>query len=133
MSGFDPSLCATLACIQSFGLGYNLTIGDEIIAFYGSVNIPNFWDIFLESQLSDGHGMALRFVDICVEWNELIGNEIGIPIDISDIPTDWGFDATYIYIAPVAGTFGGISYRQGFWIDSGFNMFGLSVLVNIEV
>lgn len=77
--------------------------------------------------------MALRFVDICIEWNELIGNDIGIPIDISDIPTDWGFDATYIYIAPVAGTFGGIPYRQGFWIDSGFNMFGLSVLVNIEV
>jgi len=131
--GFNPALCTTLACLQSFGLGYNLTIGNEIIAFYGSVNIPNVWDIFLESEFANSDGMALTLVDIAIEWNDLVGNEIGLPIQTGDIPSDWGFRNTYLYIAPENGDFGGIYYKQGFWIDTGFNLFGLDVLVDIKL
>jgi len=131
--GFNPALCTTLACLQSFGLGYNLTIGYEVIAFYGSVNIPNIWDIFLEAEVGNKDGYAFTLVDLAIEWNDLIGNSIGLPIQTGDIPADWGFKNTYLYIAPESGDFGGIYYQQGFWIDGGFNMFGIEVLVDIKV
>jgi hypothetical protein len=145
-AGFNPTLCTVDFCISALGLGYNLTIGTKDIAFYGYASIPNIEDIFLEGSITGKNGMALSFQDIAIEWNDLVGNALGIPINVSDIPADWGFEDTSFcifyrrlywltssYIAPEAGTFNQIHYSQGFWIDGGFDLFGVICDVDIQV
>jgi len=131
--GLDPVNCAIDACLSSIGFGYNLTIGSRIAAFYGFVNIPDFEDIFLEAEISGADGMALSFRDMAVEWNNVIGDEIDLPINVNDIPEDWGFTDTFLYVAPESGTFNNINYQQGFIIETGFRVIGLDIEVDIQL
>eukprot|EP01114_Cavostelium_apophysatum_P014145 TRINITY_DN358_c0_g1_i1.p1 TRINITY_DN358_c0_g1~~TRINITY_DN358_c0_g1_i1.p1 ORF type:complete len:1260 (-),score=408.34 TRINITY_DN358_c0_g1_i1:42-3821(-) len=131
--GLSPDLCGVDLCLSQVGLGYNLSIGNSIVAFYGAINIPDLLDIFLEGELLGSDDMGLTFVDMALEWNNLVGNKLGIPIDTSNIPPKWGFTDSSFYIAPVSGTFNNINYQQGFWVDGGFNMFGIEVQADIKV
>jgi len=131
--GFNPSMCGVDLCLSDVGLGFNLSIGSSSIGFYGNVAVPDIEDIFIEGSISGPNGMALSFCDIATEWNEIVGDELGIPINVSDIPCDWGILDTSFYIAPESGTFNQVTYQQGFWIDGGFDLFGVDCDVEIEV
>src|SRR5690348_13983594 len=88
---------------------------------------------YISKFTSGPNGMALSFRDIAAEWNNIIGNSLDIPINVSDIPADWGIDDVSFYIAPESGTFNQINYQQGFWIYGGFDIFGIDCDVDIKV
>ena len=85
--GMNPSDCVSTFCLSALGLGYNITMGSRLIAFYGYGQIPDIGGVFLEGELVGPNGMALTVYDIADEWNIVVGNRIGLPIDLSNIPT----------------------------------------------
>eukprot|EP01114_Cavostelium_apophysatum_P019679 TRINITY_DN640_c0_g1_i1.p1 TRINITY_DN640_c0_g1~~TRINITY_DN640_c0_g1_i1.p1 ORF type:complete len:1677 (-),score=500.21 TRINITY_DN640_c0_g1_i1:75-5105(-) len=127
--GFNPTLCATTACVDAFGIGYTLGIGSENISFEGYAQVPKFWDVFLDGSIAGPDGMALSFRNIAEEFNSFSP----IHIDVIDIPPTWGIEDTYIRIAPEAGTFNNIHYDAGFWIEGGFVIFGIGCSIDIAV
>ena len=85
--GFNPSLCAVDFCLSDLGFGYNMTMGTKTITFYGNAEIPEIENVFLEGSVSGANGMALSLQDLALEWNKIVGNEIGLPLNISDVPS----------------------------------------------
>jgi len=54
-------------------------------------------------------------------------------INPATIPASWGFTAVKFYLAPTAGTFGGISYQAGFYLQGGIAIFGIAATSNIQI
>jgi len=132
---FNSLFCGIDLCISGFGVGFNLSVGKELIYFNGFVEVPNLSKVFLEAGLSgqNQYNLAISFRDIGSQWNKMVGPQSPIHIDVNAIPADWGIKNMALYIAPEDGTFNNKYYSAGFYMMGGFRLIGIDCDVNVEV
>merc|ERR1712093_118217 len=107
------------ACLSDLGLGFNLTMGTKTVAFDGNIAVPNFEDVFARGSIKGAHGMAFTMRDVVLEWNRMFP---AWRIPPTDVPANWGLRDTSFYFAPKDGTFGGVTYQEGFAFSGGITL-----------
>lgn len=133
--GFNPSDCATSACISDLGFGAEMFFIHDTIQFDGNAAFPDFWDVFLFGSfkknensngllaLPDASG-SLAILDIANEWTLVNPSK---PVNTKGIPKDWSLQEASFYFAPIDGTFGPIHYAAGFGITGTMTIVGITV------
>jgi len=127
--GFNPELCFLDGCISDFGLGSDLSFNNKIIKFDGNVDAPDFWDIFLFGSFSSGSGNMLSVLDVATEWNKINPNSV-VPTAL--LAPSWGVTSASFYFAPEDGTFGPISYKQGFGVSGNIILLDMDVYLSLN-
>jgi hypothetical protein len=125
-------MCAVDLCISQFGMGFNISLGSTTIAFYGFVNIPEIQHIFIHASVQGPNGLALSFRDVADGYNDMVGSHFP-NLNPQDFPADWGLKDLDFYLAPEAGTFDGVQYDAGFYMDGGFRFLGVDCAINVSI
>jgi hypothetical protein len=86
-------------------------MGTKTVAFDGNIAVPDFEDVFARGSITGADGMAFTMRDVVIEWNRMFP---AWQIPTSDVPANWGLRDTSFYFAPKDGTFGGVTYQEGF-------------------
>jgi len=123
--GLAPQFCPL--CFSDLGIGFTMPMGQTAVIFYANIDLTNLWDEFVDAQLP-----AISFQQIGNGYNHMVGNSLP-HINTATIPANWGFTAVKFYLAPTAGTFGGITYQAGFFLQGGIILFGIEASSNIQV
>jgi hypothetical protein len=86
-------------------------MGTKTVSFDGNIAVPDFEDVFARGAITGTDGMAFTMLDVVLEWNRMFPHW---KIPTSDVPANWGLRDTSFYFAPKDGTFGGVTYQEGF-------------------
>jgi hypothetical protein len=92
-------------------LTVRVQMGTKTVSFDGNIAVPDFEDVFARGAITGTDGMAFTMLDVVLEWNRMFPHW---KIPTSDVPANWGLRDTSFYFAPKDGTFGGVTYQEGF-------------------
>jgi len=123
--GLAPQYCPL--CIDDLGIGFTMPMGQTPVIFYCNIDLTNLWDEFINAQLP-----AISFQQVVMGYNHMVGSRLP-NINPATIPASWGFTAIKFYLAPTAGTFGGITYQAGFFLQGGIILFGVEASSDIQI
>jgi hypothetical protein len=127
--GFNPELCFLDGCISDFGLGSELSFNNKIIKFDGNVDAPDFLDIFLFGSFSSGSSEMLSVLDVATVWNNINPNS---KVPSSLLAPSWGITEASFYFAPEDGTFGPITYKQGFGVSGNIILLDMDIYLSLN-
>jgi len=129
--GFNPELCFLDGCISDYGLGAELAFNDKVVQFDGNVAAPDFWDIFLFGSFSSNptNPPMLAVLDVVTEWNKINPNSI---VPTTNLSPDWGITSASFYFAPDDGTFGPLTYKQGFGISGNIILLDMDLYLSLN-
>lgn len=114
--------------IADVGIGFILDIGDTEIQFDANLAAPEWENIFARGSIQKTKGHHLDVKGVAKEWNKDNPKKVSTAL----IPDGWGLDKASFWLATADGSFGYITYQEGFGVDANITILDMNVDVGLN-